>query len=168
MTIDANLISTTREDDASYIALGDLAAVLSRHSGTKIIGGHMVSLIAAAFPSPGLIERRTGDADAGIPVQLADAGEVHVDLLNAGYEAESGNRYVKTRYDHPKPTIDLLIPAFSGRLATRFEVTGDSTPCPDSSSPLVEVWTSPRMSPIATARRGRSRRRCRRSIQLSS
>lgn len=121
--INAYLISTTREDDASYMALGDLAAVLSRHPGTKIIGGHMVSLLAAAFPSPGLIERRTGDADAGIPVQLADAGQIHVDLLNAGYEAESGNRYVKTGYDHPKPTIDLLIPAFSGRFGD--EVRGD-------------------------------------------
>lgn len=123
MPIDAYLISTTEEDDASYIALGDLAAVLSGRAGTKIIGGHMVSLISAAFPSPGLIERRTGDADAGIPVQLADAGEIHDDLLDAGYEAESGNRYVKTGYDHPKPTIDLLIPTFSGRFGD--EIRGD-------------------------------------------
>ena len=123
MLIDAHLISTTDEDDASYVALGDLALVLSRHPGTKIIGGHMISLIAAAFPSPGLIERRTGDADAGIPVQLAEAGEIHEELVAVGYEAESGNRYVKTGYDNPKPTIDLLIPTFSGRFGD--EVRGD-------------------------------------------
>ena len=110
----AYLVATSPEDDAAYIALNDIAGVLAKHPGSQIIGGHMVSVITAAYPAPGLIDRRTGDADAGIPVELANTGIIHDELITAGYEAESGNRYVKPGPD-PKPTIDLLIPSLTGQ-----------------------------------------------------
>ncbi|HEY0248924.1 MAG TPA: hypothetical protein VGC45_11755 [Gryllotalpicola sp.] len=113
------MVSTSPEDDAAYIALADLVEVLREHPGARVIGGHMVSLIAAAFPSEGLVERRTGDADAGIPIELAASGELHFALSGIGYEAENSNRYVKTGFDDPKPTIDLLIPTFTGKFGSQ-------------------------------------------------
>lgn len=110
----AFLVATSAADDASYLALEDLASVLASHPGTRIVGGHMVSLLAAAFPSPNLVERRTNDADAGIPVELAGSGTIHEELVANGYAATSGNSYEKRRESLPSPSIDLLIPAFSG------------------------------------------------------
>ncbi|MFB2554598.1 hypothetical protein [Herbiconiux liangxiaofengii] len=74
-------------------------------------------MLAAAFPSPGLIDRRTGDADAGISLEVAAGGTMHQALLDADYEAESGNRYV---FGEPpeQRVIDLLVPAAGGRFTT--------------------------------------------------
>jgi len=119
----AFLIATSAADDASYLALDDLASVLASHPGTRVVGGHMVSLLAAAFPSPNLVERRTNDADAGIPVELAGSGAMHGELVANGYAATSGNSYEKRRESLPSSTIDLLIPAFSGTFAS-IEVGG--------------------------------------------
>lgn len=123
MTFTADLIAASAEDDAAYIALDDLVGILTKYKGTAVIGGHMVSLLTTAFPAPGLIDRRTGDADAGIPVELATSGALHQDLLDAGYEAQSGNRYVKTGFADPQPTIDLLIPSLNGQFGD--EVRGE-------------------------------------------
>lgn len=115
MIATAFLISTGPEDDAAYIALHDLTAALAGHPDAKIIGGHMVSLITAAFPSPGLVGRRTNDADVGIPLELATRGDIHAALLSARYLPIAGNRYVRARTKEPRPTIDVLIPATTGK-----------------------------------------------------
>ena len=81
----------------------------------------MVSLITAAFPAEGLIERRTNDADAGITVELASSGALHHDLISIGYEAEVGNRYIKA--GNPRPTIDVLVPSLTGKFGN--ELRGD-------------------------------------------
>jgi hypothetical protein len=112
----AHLVAVGPEDDAAFVALRDLSQVLEAHPDARVIGGHMVGLITAAFPSPGFLERRTGDADAGIPVELADDGSVHTALLTAGYRAVAGNRYVRGE-EEPMPTIDLLVPALTGRFS---------------------------------------------------
>ncbi|MBO1741346.1 hypothetical protein [Leifsonia sp. TF02-11] len=123
MTFTAGLIATSDEDDAAFLALDDLVGILTKYDGTAVIGGHMVSLLTATFPAHGLIDRRTGDADAGIPVTLAASGALHADLLAAGYDAQSGNRYVKAGHEDPKPTIDLLIPSLNGQFSD--EVRGE-------------------------------------------
>jgi len=114
VAVTAHLIAGGPEDDAAYIALADLSEALAVHDETVVIGGHAVSLYTAAFPAAGLVPRRTGDADAGIPLELANAGGLHAALTEAGYVAESGNRYVKPG-PPPAPTIDLLVPSFDGR-----------------------------------------------------
>ncbi|MDR5699417.1 hypothetical protein [Agromyces aerolatus] len=81
----------------------------------------MVALLAAAFPSRGLVERHTGDTDAGIPVELAASGVLHRELTAAGYVANSGNRYVKTDSPTPQPTIDVLIPSRDGTFRPQIE-----------------------------------------------
>ncbi|MFB8188116.1 hypothetical protein ACFC14_02255 [Microbacterium sp. NPDC055988] len=111
----AHVVATTATDDAAYVALADLSTLLEGREETMIVGGHMVSLICAAFPSRGLVERRTGDADAGIPIELADTGELHDALLDLGYVTDgAANRYIKGMQE-PQPTIDLLIPSHNGR-----------------------------------------------------
>jgi hypothetical protein len=115
MSITAHLISAGPEDDAAIESLHDISRILGEHPNTSIVGGHMVSVLAAAFPSPGFIERHTGDTDAGIPVELASSGQLHEALTAAAYVADSGNRYVKPTSQDPKPTIDLLIPSLTGR-----------------------------------------------------
>ncbi|WIE80999.1 hypothetical protein [Curtobacterium sp. MCSS17_016] len=113
----AHFFAESKTDDAAYIALDDLSSVLAGHPEARIIGGHMVSLITTAYPTPGLTPRRTGDADAGIPVELASSGALHDALLDLGYDAESGNRYVRPTgtKDDPAPTIDLLTESLTGR-----------------------------------------------------
>ena len=86
----AHTIATGPEDDAAYRALYDLAGMIAIDPDARIIGGHMVGMIAAAFPSPGFIDCRTGDADAGISLTLAAGGAMHKALEAAGYSAESG------------------------------------------------------------------------------
>lgn len=111
----AHLVSTSASDDAAYVALHDLARILLAHKGTRVIGGHMVSLIAAAFPSAGFVERRTNDADAGIPIHIASTGMIHAELVAFGYEAVSGNHYERIVGPEPHPAIDLLIPSHSDK-----------------------------------------------------
>lgn len=124
MTVTAHLISAGPEDDAAHESMHDISRILADHPETSIVGGHMVAVLAAAYPSPGFITRRTGDTDAGIPVELAASGRIHDALIAADYESESGNRYTKFGRDDPKPTIDLLVPSLNGRFLTS-QVHGD-------------------------------------------
>ena len=107
---EVHIVSAGPEDDAAAIALQDISHALATEDDWCIVGGHMTSLLMARFPSVGFVERRTGDADAGIPVQVARDGTVHERLVAAGYVGELGNRYVKP--GSPRPTIDLLVPAY--------------------------------------------------------
>ena len=118
----AELFSTSNADELSYRALADVSDVIAPHEHARVIGGHMVLLILAAYPTPGTIDRHTADADAGIDVQVASSGDLHTALLALGYQADSGNRYVKTidsiRTADGKPgelVIDLLVPADASR-----------------------------------------------------
>lgn len=117
----AHLIAAGPEDEAAIESLKDVATVLAGHDGTTIVGGHMVAVLAAAFPSAGVLERRTGDTDAGIPIEMAASGHVHDALLAVGYTGVSGNRYIKEFAPDPKPTIDLLIPSRDGRFHPQIE-----------------------------------------------
>lgn len=105
------IASTSPEDDAAFIALEDISRLLTQEDDGCIIGGHMISLLGARYPSPGLVDRHTGDADAGIPVELAQSGGLHDRLVAAGYEPNAGNRYLMLG-DGPQPTIDLIAPGW--------------------------------------------------------
>lgn len=104
-------IAVSAADDAAFLALRD-AVDATANVEARIVGGHMVSLLATAFPSPDLMARRTVDADAGIGPRVAASGEVHAALLRAGYAAVRGNHY-----ELGDRAIDLLVPALDGRFA---------------------------------------------------
>ncbi len=114
--VSAHLVSVSAADDAAFVALRDLSAVLQNEEETGIVGGHMVSLLTAALPSPGFVPRRTNDADGGIPKALASSGAVHDRLLALGYEPLGGNRYVRT--GGGEQALDILVPNLEVRLGT--------------------------------------------------
>lgn len=121
--IEAHLVSASAADDAAFAALHDLSEALRDEEETAIIGGHMVSLLTAAFPSPGFVPRRTNDADGGIPKALARSGDVHERLVTRGYRPANSNRYVRATGSGGEQSLDLLVPNLTTRLGT--ETLGD-------------------------------------------
>lgn len=115
--VDTFLVSGSRADDMAYLALADLAEVLSGAAGAGVIGGHMVAALCARFPSPGFIHRSTGDADGGIPTALASTGETHERLVELGYSPTNGNRYERPNGESENEAlaIDLLVPTVASR-----------------------------------------------------
>lgn len=117
MSKSATLIAVSRADDNSYRALADISAIIAeRHA--VVIGGQMVQLLLAAYPTAGTIPRRTADADAGLTQLLAESGDIHDGLTALGYAAapEGGNRYRRTLSNDAELVIDLLVEARQGRM----------------------------------------------------
>ncbi|WP_156518261.1 hypothetical protein [Microbacterium aurantiacum] len=113
---DTYLVSRTAADDAALLALADLSQVLDGEEETGIIGGQMVSLLSARFPSPGAVARRTGDADGGIPLALARTSATHDRLLALGYKPTHSNRYEREGQEGATLAVDLLVPNLDIRL----------------------------------------------------
>lgn len=99
--------STSNADDLSLLALADIARLTADVEDARIVGGHMVGMLQAAFPVPGATVRRTIDADTAISTQVASSGQLHARLEVDGYVASSGNRYEKP----PGMIVDVLVPA---------------------------------------------------------
>lgn len=116
---DAYLVSRTPAEDASFRALADLTRALDGEKDVGVVGGHMVSILCARFPSPGTVERRTNDADGGVPAALAATGAPHERLLAAGYEAIVGNRYELIEKNGATRTVDLLVPNHSSKFTSK-------------------------------------------------
>lgn len=98
--------------DAGYMALKDLAEA-AQGVNYRVIGGHMVQMLARAFPAPDAIERFTMDADAGIENPVAAGLDLHERLLERGYSAVRGNHYRLGTHELA-PRIDLLVPGEAG------------------------------------------------------
>lgn len=107
--VSATTVSTSNADDLAFEALVD-ACTLTQELDVRIVGGQMTALLCTAFPSPRTVFRRTADADAALGTELAATGRVHDLLEAAGYEATSGNSYLRAGRQ-----IDLLVPAPTGR-----------------------------------------------------
>lgn len=105
-------VSTSQADNAAYRALADVSAIIEHVDDARIVGGQMVALLLEAFPSAGVIPRRTADADTAVSTTVAGSGLLHTQLTASGYEATSGNSY--SRGDQ---SVDVLIPASAGRFA---------------------------------------------------
>jgi len=113
---DTYLVSRTVADDAAFLALADLSQVLDGEEESGIIGGQMVSMLCARFPSPGSVMRRTGDADGGIPRALASTSIAHDRLIALGYAPTNSNRYERPGAGDTTLTVDLLVPNLETRL----------------------------------------------------
>jgi hypothetical protein len=99
--------STSNADDLSFLALADIARLTADVEDARIVGGHMVGMLQAAFPVAGATVRRTIDADTAVSTQVASSGQLHARLLADGYVATSGNSYEKP----PGMVVDVLVPA---------------------------------------------------------
>jgi len=59
-------------DDLGYVALADVARALGGLTGDyRVIGGHMVTVLAARWQLGSELYRETGDVDLGIPPVVA-------------------------------------------------------------------------------------------------
>lgn len=110
------LVSTSRAQDAAYLALADLAALATRIGGDyRVIGGHMVTLLVAASGVTGVPDRETADADFGIPFSVVRDRRLLDELRGRGYrQAGAANRFERSASDL-QLTIDVLAPSYTGR-----------------------------------------------------
>ncbi|MCD2443184.1 hypothetical protein LQ757_12950 [Agromyces sp. SYSU K20354] len=100
-------VSTSNADDAAYRAVHDVAIATEDIDDARIVGGQMVGLLLAAFPTAAAIIRRTADADAALSTQVAASGALHSAFTRFGYEPKRGNRYES----EDGRAIDVLVPS---------------------------------------------------------
>lgn len=103
------LPSLSRADDAAFLALHDASLAIADLEEACIVGGQMVALLSAAFPSPSTTTRRTVDADAAVSPVIAASGALHASLTSRGYTSTAGNHYILGERE-----IDVLVPATGG------------------------------------------------------
>jgi hypothetical protein len=132
------LAAASVADDIGFVALSDLARALKdRTEDYRVIGGHMVTMLAARWQLGRELYRETGDVDLGIPPIVATDLRV-VDRLKAlDYTQVAGNRFarglfdvpvkIKGRDDSPPPEafIDVLVPAYTSRARENVRVGED-------------------------------------------
>jgi hypothetical protein len=121
------LSASSVADDLGYVALADLARVIGDAADDcRVIGGHMVTVLAARWMLGADLYRETGDADIGMPPVVARSLDLPGRLRTAGYEQVAGNRFARTvaaiPVRQPAPAaparqavIDVLVPAYTGR-----------------------------------------------------
>jgi hypothetical protein len=100
-------VSTSNADDAAFRALNDVALATTHIDDTRVIGGQMVGLLLAAFPTEGTIVRRTVDADTAVSIEIAASGVIHDALTGTGYTAVDGNRYET----EDGRVVDVVVPS---------------------------------------------------------
>jgi hypothetical protein len=125
-------------DDLGYVALNDLAGALGDIAANyRVIGGHMVTMLAARWQLGAGLYRETGDVDLGIPPIVARDERVVGRLKDISYLQVEGNRFarglsdipagMKGRSDPPNPEalIDILVPAYTSRPRESVQVGED-------------------------------------------
>jgi hypothetical protein len=89
-------------DDLGYVALSDTARALGDiATDCRIIGGHMVTMLAARWQLGAGIYRETGDVDLGIPQVVACNEHVVSRLTDISYLQVAGNRFARELSDIP-------------------------------------------------------------------
>src|SRR6204780_3142995 len=89
-------------DDLGYVALNDLAGALGDMAADyRVIGGHMVTMLAARWQLGHELYRETGDVDLGITPIVARDHHVVGLLKDLDYTQGSGNRFARGLSDIP-------------------------------------------------------------------
>jgi hypothetical protein len=125
-------------DDLGYVALNDLATALADITADyRIIGGHMVTMLAARWRLGTGFYRETGDVDLGIPPVVARDKRVVSRLKDVSYLQIAGNRFARRISDipagltgekgslSPEAFIDVLVPAYTSRARANVPVGED-------------------------------------------
>jgi len=125
-------------DDLGYVALSDLARALGDIAADcRVIGGHMVTVLAARWQLGHELYRETGDVDLGITPIVARDHHVVSRLKDLDYAQVAGNRFarglsdipvkMKGKEDTPRPEafIDVLVPAYTSRARENVQVGED-------------------------------------------
>jgi len=86
--------ATSVADDLGYVALYDLAVALEGVTADyRVIGGHMVTMLAARWQLGASLYRETGDVDLGIPPVVVRDQRVVSRLKRIHYLQVAGNRF---------------------------------------------------------------------------
>lgn len=125
-------------DDLGYVALNDLAKALGDMAADyRVIGGHMVTMLAARWQLGAGLYRETGDVDLGIPPIVARDKGVVSRLKGISYLQVAGNRFARALSDipvgmtdergsrNPEAFIDVLVPTYTSRARENVRVGED-------------------------------------------
>jgi hypothetical protein len=125
-------------DDLGYVALSDLARALGDiPADFRVIGGHMVTMLAARWQLGHELYRETGDVDLGLTPIVARDHHVVGRLKDLRYAQVAGNRFarelsdipvkIRDKEDSPRPEafIDVLVPAYTSRARKNVQVGED-------------------------------------------
>jgi hypothetical protein len=113
------LASTSRAQDAGYLALRDVAAVAAELKAPyRIIGGQMVSLLVSVYDVAGPPARATLDADFGTTFDVIADPALAARLTEGGYAATGTANRFERNHDGLTLAIDVLAPSYTGRLET--------------------------------------------------
>jgi len=119
-------------DDLGFVALIDLAEVLESDEeiAYRIIGGQMVTVLAARWQLGADLYRVTLDADLGAPPVIVQNLTIVERLIDLGYQKVAGDRFTRPVDDIPagedgdtrEAVIDVLLPAYTSRAARNVRV----------------------------------------------
>lgn len=122
-------------DDLGYVALTDLErAIGGVTEDYRVIGGHMITVLAARWRLGHELYRETGDVDLGIPPIVALDHNLVSRLKDLNYLQVSGNRFARGLSDipaglkggggrgDPEAFIDVLVPAYTSRARENVQV----------------------------------------------
>jgi hypothetical protein len=132
------LVASSVADDVGYVGLSDLARALGDIADDyRVIGGHMVTMLAARWQLGADLYRETGDVDLGIPPIVVRDQHVVSRLKDIDYQQVTGNRFARRLIDIPagmkgesdspsqETFIDVLIPAYTSRAHENVDVGDD-------------------------------------------
>lgn len=132
------LAASSVADDLGYVALNDLAGALEDiATDYRVIGGHMVTMLAARWQLGAGLYRETGDVDLGIPPIVARDQRVVGRLKGIHYLQIAGNRFARGITDvpagvmgksdstNPEALIDVLVPTYTSRARENVRVGED-------------------------------------------
>jgi hypothetical protein len=132
------LSASSVADDIGYVALSDLARALGDiPADYRVIGGHMVTMLATRWQLGAGLYRETGDVDLGIPPIVAREQHVVSRLKDINYLQVAGNRFARGLTDipagmagesdslRPEAFIDVLVPAYTSRARASVQVGED-------------------------------------------
>jgi hypothetical protein len=125
-------------DDLGYVALADVARALGGLTvDYRVIGGHMVTALAARWQLGHELYRETGDVDLGVPPIAAQDYNLVNRLKDLNYSQVAGNRFARGLSDipagmkerggrgDPEALIDVLVPAYTSRARENIQVGED-------------------------------------------
>jgi hypothetical protein len=125
-------------DDLGYVALSDLGRALGDITEDyRVIGGHMVTMLAARWGLGAGLYRETGDVDLGIPPVVVRDQHIVSRLKGIDYTQIAGNRFARGLTDipagligerdssSPETFIDVLVPAYTSRAHENVQIGED-------------------------------------------
>jgi len=121
------LAAASVADDLTYVALADISRLLhDQTTDYRIIGGLMVTALAARWDLGASLYREILDADLGVPPIAARDLDIAGRLKAAGYHQVAGDRFERPVSEVPagisggespayRAAIDVLVPAYTSR-----------------------------------------------------